>query len=64
MRKKCPHCGGSIGAPGHERYGLEKIEKGWIELGIPVVGRASLRKEAIVMVGSVNFAGHTECVEL
>jgi hypothetical protein len=50
MRKTCPHCGESIGAPGHDRYGLQKLEKGWVELGLPIVGKANIRREAVAMV--------------
>ena len=50
MDKKCPHCGKSVGEPWHESHGLTKLEKGWVETGIPVVGKVRFQREAIVVV--------------
>jgi hypothetical protein len=50
MTGTCPHCGCSVGKPWHRSFGLEKIDKGWVEVGVPIVGRVNFRREAIAMV--------------
>lgn len=50
MVKRCPHCGRGVGEPWHESHGLAQVDKGWIEAGIPVVGRIKLQREVIVVV--------------
>ena len=56
MKTTCPHCGSSVSEPWHRSYGLQKIEKGWVELGVQVVGRANFRREAIGMVYMCELA--------
>jgi hypothetical protein len=48
--KVCPHCGQSIGERWHQRYGVQKLERGSGEVGVPVIGSVMLRKETLVMV--------------
>ncbi len=48
--KVCPHCGHRINESWHHQYGLQKLEKGKVEAGVPVVGSVELRKETVVMV--------------
>ena len=50
MASICPHCGASVGEPWHRGYGLQKIEKGWVEVGVPVVGRINIKRENLAMV--------------
>ncbi len=50
MKTTCPYCGLSVSEPWHESHGLAKLDKGWVEAGIPVVGRVKLQRETIVMV--------------
>ncbi len=50
MEKKCPHCLSSVKEKWHGPYGLQKLEKGWAEAGLSVVGRVNLRRETIVMI--------------
>jgi len=50
METTCPHCGFNIGERWHRRYGIQKLDKGWGELGIPIVGGFKLRRETLVMV--------------
>jgi len=50
MGKVCPHCKHEISESWHQGFGLQKLDKGWVEVGIPVVGRINLKREAIVMV--------------
>ncbi len=50
MEKACPHCGHSVGEVRHRHYGIQKLDKGWVEAGIPVVGRVKVRREAVAMV--------------
>jgi hypothetical protein len=50
MKKVCPHCGFGIGETWHKHYGIQKLEKGSVEGGIPVVGKVELRRETLVMV--------------
>ena len=48
--KTCPHCGHDIKERWHRSYGLQKLERGTAEIGVPVVGRVQLKSEALVMV--------------
>jgi hypothetical protein len=50
MEKKCPHCGSDISERWHKRYGVQKLEKGLVEIGVPVVGKLEVRRETLVMV--------------
>ncbi len=50
MEKRCPHCGYSVNEEWHRSYGMQKINKGSIEGGVPTVGKLELRRETIVMV--------------
>jgi hypothetical protein len=50
MKGRCPHCGCSISEAWHRSYGLEKIDKGWVEIGIPVIGRVNFKRQSIAMV--------------
>lgn len=50
MEKVCPHCGHDIKERWHQRYGVQKLERGSGEIGVPVVGRVQVRREALVMV--------------
>ena len=34
----------------HRHYGVQKLERGSGEIGVPAVGRVKLRKETLVMV--------------
>jgi hypothetical protein len=55
MEKKCPHCGFGVGERWHQHYGVQKLEKGSVEAGIPVVGKVELRRETLVMVYVCNL---------
>jgi len=50
MEKSCPHCGFDIKERWHKRYGVQKLEKGSLEAGVPVVGKLEFRREALVLV--------------
>jgi len=50
MHPRCPYCSEDVRASWHERYGVEKLERGVEELGIPVVGSVKVRREVLVMV--------------
>ncbi|MGP8124694.1 MAG: hypothetical protein ACLQEQ_02350 [Nitrososphaerales archaeon] len=50
MEKTCPRCGFSVGERWYIRYGIQKLDKGWGQVGIPVVGGFKLRRQALVMV--------------
>jgi hypothetical protein len=50
QKKLCPHCGEGVGEAWHESNGMTKLDKGWIEARIPVVGRVKFQREAIVVV--------------
>jgi hypothetical protein len=50
MEKTCPHCGYSVNEEWHRSHGMQKIEKGSVEGGVPAVGRIEVRRETIVMV--------------
>ncbi len=50
MPKRCPHCGFDVSEPWHESYGLERLDKGWIEAGIPVVGKVRYRRQTVAVV--------------
>jgi len=48
--KLCPHCGHDVKERWHKHYGVQKLERGSGEIGVPVVGKVKLRKETLVMV--------------
>lgn len=48
--RKYPHCGEAIGERWHESHGLTKLERGWVEAVIPIVGKVRFQREAIVVV--------------
>jgi len=48
--KLCPHCGHGVKERWHKHYGVQKLERGSGEIGVPVVGKVKLRKETLVMV--------------
>lgn len=48
--KSCPHCGQDIKERWHHSYGLQKLQRGSGELGVPVIGKVKVRKETLVMV--------------
>jgi len=48
--KVCPHCGFDVRERWHKRYGVQKLEKGLGEIGVPVVGKVQLRRETLVMI--------------
>ncbi len=50
MEKSCPHCGYSVSEQWHSRYGIQKLERGWVEAGVYIVGRVKMRRETLVMV--------------
>jgi hypothetical protein len=50
MENRCPHCGHSIREVWHRRYGIQKLDKGWVEAGIHIIGRVKVRREILVMV--------------
>lgn len=50
MQKTCPHCGHGIGEKWHKRHGIQKLDKGWVETGVPIVGRVKFQREMLVMV--------------
>lgn len=50
LKSACPHYGFGVGEKWHKAYGLQLLEKGWVELGIPAVGRVNLRGQAVTMV--------------
>ncbi len=50
MVRVCPHCGQSIASIWHKEYGVQKLERGAGEIGVPVVGKVSLRREMLAMV--------------
>lgn len=50
MAKICPHCGFGIRETWHKQYGVQKLDRGSVEAGIPVVGKVGLRRETVVMV--------------
>jgi hypothetical protein len=50
MERLCPYCRDEVKARCHTRYGVEKLERGVEELGIPVVGSVKVRRQVLVMV--------------
>lgn len=48
--KVCPHCGHDLKERWHRHYGVQKLDRGSGEVGVPLVGKLELRKEALVMV--------------
>ena len=50
MEKSCPYCGASVRERWHRRYGIQKLDKGSLEGGVPVVGSVKVKREALVMV--------------
>lgn len=50
MKKVCPHCGQSVGSVWHKQFGVQKLNRAAGEIGVPVVGRVTLRKEALAVV--------------
>ncbi len=34
----------------HKKYGIEKLDRGVAEVGVPVVGKVGLRKETLAVV--------------
>ena len=50
MKKACPHCGHNVASVWHKEFGIQKLERGAGEIGIPVVGKVSLRKQTLAMV--------------
>jgi len=50
MTITCPHCGYPVAEPWHRKYGLQKLEKGWVEFGVPTIGRINLQRQNIAMV--------------
>jgi len=48
--KLCPHCGQGITAVWHKKYGIQKLERGNAEVGVPVVGKVNLRKQTLAVV--------------
>ncbi len=50
MSKRCPHCGFRVSEPWHEAHGLQKLDRGWVEVGIPVVGRLKVHRQAVAVV--------------
>ena len=48
--KLCLHCGHDIRERWHQHYGVQKLEKGSEEIGVRMVGKVKLRKEALVMI--------------
>jgi len=46
----CPRCGFDIKGRWHKRYGVQQLEKGAVNAGIPIVGSLELRRETLVMV--------------
>lgn len=50
MEKTCPHCGNEVREVWHKRYGIQKLNRGEGEVGVPVVGRVSVRRETLVVV--------------
>lgn len=50
MGKICPHCGHEISAVWHKKYGIQKVERGAAELGVPIIGKINVRKETLCVV--------------
>ena len=50
MDKTCPHCGSSVKERWHKSQGMQKIDKGSVEDGLPAVGRIEVRRETLVMI--------------
>lgn len=50
MERKCPHCGFDLKERWHKHYGVQKLEKGSVEAGVPIVGKVEYRRESLVMV--------------
>jgi hypothetical protein len=50
MEKSCPYCGAKVREKWHRRYGIQKLDRGSVEGGVPVVGRLTVKREALVMV--------------
>ena len=50
MTKTCPHCGSDVKERWHTRYGVQKLDRGSVEGGVPVVGSVTVRRESLVMV--------------
>jgi hypothetical protein len=49
-KKVCPHCGHDLSEKWHRHYGVQKLERGGGEVGVPLIGKVNLRKETLVMV--------------
>ena len=50
MERLCPYCHDPVRASWHRPYGIEKLERGVEELGIPVVGSVKVKRQVLVMV--------------
>ena len=50
MPPRCPYCGYGVSERWHRAYGLQLLDKGWVEIGIPIVGCVDLRKQIVAMV--------------
>jgi hypothetical protein len=50
VKKACPHCHCSVGENWHVPYGVQKLEKGWAEAGLSLVGKLNIKRETLVMV--------------
>ncbi|HEV2120622.1 MAG TPA: hypothetical protein VGS11_11050 [Candidatus Bathyarchaeia archaeon] len=50
MKKGCPHCGSSVSESWHESHGLERIDRGWVQAGIPIVGRVKIERQVVAVV--------------
>jgi hypothetical protein len=50
MLARCPNCNFPVEETWHRTYGVEKIDRGWVEVGVPMLGRVNIKKESVVMV--------------
>ena len=50
MEKKCPHCGDEVREVWHKKHGIQKLNRGEGEVGVPVIGRVSVHRETLVVV--------------
>ena len=50
MPTTCPHCGYDIRERWHQHYGVQKLDRGSLQAGVPVGGKVELRRETLVMV--------------
>ena len=48
--KVCPHCGHDVKEPWHQHYGVQRLEQGSGQIGVPVVGSLKMNRERLVMV--------------